>query len=81
MALCSIEIYRNDSHTLIPDITDHTGLTSIDMGSGYWAEYTWPWSAYMLSLRYQSGTNGECHGIMPTQYLSVILICMIWKII
>jgi hypothetical protein len=28
------------------------------MSSGYWAEYRWPWSAYMLSLRYQSGTNG-----------------------
>jgi len=29
-----------------------------DMGSGYWPEYRWQWSAYMSNLRYQSGTGG-----------------------
>jgi hypothetical protein len=42
----------------IVDSSDHAGLTNTDMGSGYWAEYEWPWSAYMRSLRYQSDTNG-----------------------
>ena len=42
----------------IVDSSVQTGLTHTDMGSGYWPEYRWPWSAYMRSLRYQSNTNG-----------------------
>jgi hypothetical protein len=42
----------------IVDSSGHTGLTNTDMGSGYWAEFEWPWSGYMRSLRYQSNTSG-----------------------
>lgn len=30
-----------------------------DMGSGYWPDRGWKWSAYMSNLRYQSGTGGS----------------------
>jgi hypothetical protein len=30
-----------------------------DMGSGYWPQYGWPWSAYMCNLRYQSKKDGS----------------------
>jgi Neprosin len=42
----------------IVDSSDHTGLTNTDMGSGYCAEYRWPWSAYMRNLLYQFNTSG-----------------------
>lgn len=29
-----------------------------DMGSGYWPDRRWTWSAYMSNLRYQSNTGG-----------------------
>jgi hypothetical protein len=29
------------------------------MGSGYWPENHWTWSAYLSNLRYQSGTAGS----------------------
>lgn len=30
-----------------------------DMGSGYWPDRRWTWSAYMSNLRYQSKTDGS----------------------
>ena len=40
------------------DSDDVSGRTSTDMGSGYWPEYRWKWSAYEHNLRYQSERNG-----------------------
>jgi hypothetical protein len=42
----------------VVDSSDHSGLTATDMGSGYWPEYGWTWSAYIHNLRYQSAGNG-----------------------
>jgi hypothetical protein len=42
----------------VVDSSDHTGLTKTDMGSGYWPEYHWTWSAYIHNLRYQSDQDG-----------------------
>jgi hypothetical protein len=43
----------------IVDSAAHSGATRTDMGSGYWAEYEWPYAAYQRNLLYQSDTNGN----------------------
>jgi hypothetical protein len=52
---------RADQVAFYGEIVD-SGKDSVsswtDMGSGYWPEYRWQWSAYMSNLRYQSSTGG-----------------------
>ena len=43
----------------IVDSGDYSGKTATDMGSGYWPDYHWQWSAYMHNLRYQRTTGGS----------------------
>ncbi len=40
------------------DSDDVDGRTSTDMGSGYWPEYGWQWSAYMHNLLVQNDRDG-----------------------
>jgi hypothetical protein len=40
------------------DSDDVAGRTTTDMGSGYWAEDGWRWSAYQSNLQYQSDRVG-----------------------
>lgn len=42
----------------IVDSGKDTGSSWTDMGSGYWPDRHWTWSAYMSNLRYQSSANG-----------------------
>ncbi len=42
----------------IVDSGKDSGSSWTDMGSGYWPDYHWTWSAYMMGLRYQSSTAG-----------------------
>lgn len=43
----------------IVDSGKDTGSSWTDMGSGYWPDQHWTWSAYMSNLRYQSSTGGS----------------------
>jgi hypothetical protein len=43
----------------VVDAGSHAGLTHTDMGSGYWPEYGWQWTAYLRSLKYQNSTSGS----------------------
>ncbi len=43
----------------IVDSSADSGSSWTDMGSGYWPESHWTWSAYMSNLRYQSSTGGS----------------------
>ncbi|HEX7314382.1 MAG TPA: neprosin family prolyl endopeptidase [Pyrinomonadaceae bacterium] len=43
----------------VVDSAKDAGSSWTDMGSGYWPENHWTWSAYMSNLRYQSGTGGS----------------------
>jgi len=42
----------------IYDSTDMPGKTHTDMGSGYWPEYGWQWSAYQHNLMVQTDRAG-----------------------
>jgi hypothetical protein len=41
------------------DSDDNSGPTSTTMGSGYWAESGWPWSAYQRNLKLQVDRSGR----------------------
>jgi hypothetical protein len=49
----------------IVDSSDHSSSSRTDMGSGYWPDYEWTWSAYMRNLRYQSSTAGGMSKYAP----------------
>jgi hypothetical protein len=42
----------------IYDSNEVPGKTRSDMGSGYWPEYGWQWSAYQRNLKFQSDRAG-----------------------
>jgi hypothetical protein len=42
----------------IYDSNETLGKTHSDMGSGYWPEHGWQWSAYQRNLKYQSDRAG-----------------------
>jgi hypothetical protein len=42
----------------IVDSASHTDATQTQMGTGYFAEYQWPYAAYQRLLRYQTNANG-----------------------
>jgi Neprosin len=50
---------RIDFFGEIVDSASHSSATKTDMGSGYWAEYRWPYSGYMHNLQYQNDTAGH----------------------
>jgi hypothetical protein len=43
----------------IVDSASHTEATKTQMGTGYFAEYRWPYSAFQRVLRYQTDANGS----------------------
>ena len=43
----------------IVDSASHADATQTQMGTGYFAEYRWPYSAFQRLLRYQTGANGS----------------------
>jgi hypothetical protein len=42
----------------IVDSASHSDATKTQMGTGYFAEYGWPYAAYQRQLRYQTDVNG-----------------------
>jgi neprosin-like protein len=42
----------------IVDSASHVDATQTQMGTGYFAEYRWPFAAYQRLLRYQTNANG-----------------------
>jgi hypothetical protein len=42
----------------IVDSASHANATQTQMGTGYFAEYRWPYAAYQRLLRYQNNPNG-----------------------
>ena len=43
----------------IVDSGEDSGSSWTDMGSGYWPDQHWTWSAYLSNLRYQSRASGS----------------------
>jgi hypothetical protein len=43
----------------IVDSASHAGATQTQMGTGYFAEYQWPYAAFQRLLRYQTDANGS----------------------
>jgi Neprosin len=43
----------------IVDSASHTEATKTQMGTGYFAEYRWPYAAFQRLLRYQTDANGS----------------------
>ncbi len=50
---------RVDFYGEIVDSGSHSSATKTDMGSGYWAEYRWPYSGFMCNLLYQYDSAGH----------------------